>query len=141
MCVAGNNRQNKVFSPSMQRKDSIRAAANMTTTKRLTRRRSSANSKADNSICSKQERSFVQHNYVDHYFDPLYHPGENEVDRESPKRRGPRGGVVTPFPERLYTMLGEADQGDFEHIVSWQPHGRCFIVHKPKLFVEEVMPK
>jgi hypothetical protein len=38
-------------------------------------------------------------------------------------------------------MLQEADEQGFEHTAAWQPHGRCFIVHKPKEFVEQVLPK
>jgi hypothetical protein len=55
----------------------------------------------------------------------------------SSKRRGPRGGVAQPFPEKLFLMLETVDRDD---VVSWQPHGRCFIVHKPKEFVSEIMP-
>jgi hypothetical protein len=33
-------------------------------------------------------------------------------------------------------MLETVAAAGNEHIVSWQPHGRCFVVHKPKEFVE-----
>ena len=66
---------------------------------------------------------------------------DEDDDIDAPKRRGPRGGVVVPFPERLYTMLKQAEKEGFEDIVSWSPHGRCFIVHQPKQFVDEVMPR
>jgi len=46
-----------------------------------------------------------------------------------------RGGVVTPFPWKLHDMLENVDEEGYAHIVSWQPHGRCFAVHKPKEFV------
>ena len=106
-------------------------------TTRPRRRRSSASSTS-----SKRTRTYVEHNYSDHYNDPIYVPGETEdEDLEPPKRRGPRGGVVVPFPERLYNMLNQVEEDGFEDIVSWQPHGRCFIVHQPKQFVEAVMPK
>lgn len=104
---------------------------------RASRRRSSTSSSS-----AKRTRTYVEHNYTDHYNDPVYVPGENEDDDvDAPKRRGPRGGVVVPFPERLFTMLNQAEQDGFEDIVSWSPHGRCFIVHQPKEFVDEVMPK
>ena len=45
------------------------------------------------------------------------------------------------FPLRLHDMLTDAKDMAFEDIVSWQPHGRCFVVHRPKEFVEEVMPQ
>mmetsp|Transcript_14427 Transcript_14427/g.17538 ORF Transcript_14427/g.17538 Transcript_14427/m.17538 type:complete len:321 (-) Transcript_14427:241-1203(-) len=53
-------------------------------------------------------------------------------------RRGPRGGVTTPFPEKLHALL-EAHQ--YPHIISWQSHGRCFILRKPQDFLCGVMPK
>jgi len=37
-------------------------------------------------------------------------------------------------------MLDDVTKDDKEHIVSWQPHGRSFTVHKPKEFVEKIMP-
>ncbi len=52
-----------------------------------------------------------------------------------------RGGVLTPFPEKLHDILSKAKEEMFEHIVSWQPHGRCFIVHQPEQFVKQVMSR
>jgi hypothetical protein len=46
-----------------------------------------------------------------------------------------------PFPVKLYTMLKGVEQEGMEHVVSWLPHGRCFMVHKPKEFVEDIMPR
>ena len=59
----------------------------------------------------------------------------------SPKKLHPRGGVVHTFPEVLHIMLSYVEENDMDHIVSFQPHGRCFLVHKPKLFVEQVLPR
>lgn len=81
----------------------------------------------------------VEHSYVDHYYDPVV--PDDKLQQGQGDRKGPRGGVVTPFPERLYNMLSQAEPQGFEDIVSWQPHGRSFIVHQPKSFVETVMPK
>lgn len=51
------------------------------------------------------------------------------------------GGVSQPFPEKLYIMLeAESQRPAQSNIVSWLPHGRAFIVHKPKLFTQDVMP-
>lgn len=47
-----------------------------------------------------------------------------------------RGGVVTPFPWKLHDMLESVEEEGYAHIVSWQPHGRCFAVHKPIEFVQ-----
>lgn len=44
------------------------------------------------------------------------------------------------FAVKLYHMLSEAEATGKTHIVSWQPHGRCFLVHDRKAFVEQVLP-
>ncbi|GFH55364.1 hypothetical protein CTEN210_11840 [Chaetoceros tenuissimus] len=48
-----------------------------------------------------------------------------------------KGGVATPFPQKLHKIL---DEGIHSDIISWAPHGRCFLIHQPKLFVEIVLP-
>ncbi len=59
---------------------------------------------------------------------------------ESPKkvRRGPRGGVATPFPVKLHQLL---EEGKYPDVISWQPHGRCFLLRKPHEFLTKVMTK
>lgn len=66
----------------------------------------------------------------------------NNDDGQKPKktRKGPRGGVVTPFPEKLFAMLNRIQEDGHADVVSWQPHGRCFVVHRPEVFVASVMP-
>ena len=73
----------------------------------------------------------VQHNYHDH-------ANDNRADYQ--EEHPARGGVVTPFPLKLHEMLDAASANNQEDIVSWQPHGRCFVVHKPKEFVN-LLPK
>jgi hypothetical protein len=51
-----------------------------------------------------------------------------------------RGGVATPFPWKLHECLEDSHKEGHEWIVNWQPHGRAFHVHKPKIFVEKIMP-
>jgi len=76
---------------------------------------------------SQRHHITVQHNYHDH---------SNDVCCEESTRRLPaRGGVVTPFPLKLHSMLDRVSLDGLEHIVSWQPHGRCFVVHDAKQFV------
>ena len=87
-----------------------------------------------------QPKLFVEHNYQDHSQDPVYHDTSTAVSSDG-KRRGPRGGVLVPFPEKLYLMLAGVQKDGLEDVVSWQPHGRCFAVHQPQRFVEEVMPR
>ncbi|CAJ1931127.1 unnamed protein product [Cylindrotheca closterium] len=48
------------------------------------------------------------------------------------------GGVTQPFPEKLHEMLEMANQ---PNVVTWLPHGRAFLVRKPKEFTEHIMPR
>lgn len=79
-----------------------------------------------------KHRHLVKHEYHDHAFD------DEDSVKSKKQRRGPRGGVTTPFPVKLHNLLEENLHGD---VISWQPHGRCFILRKPKEFLAEVMPK
>jgi len=85
-------------------------------------------------------KHYVEHNYHDHLHDPIAEDKTDEVTGAN-KRRAHRGGVAVPFPEKLHYMLSQVDGEGVSHIVSWQPHGRCFIVHKPQQFVQDVMPR
>jgi hypothetical protein len=44
------------------------------------------------------------------------------------------------FPVKLHYMLTELETDGMDDVVSWQPHGRCFLVHKQQQFVEKVLP-
>jgi hypothetical protein len=104
------------------------------------------------------EKRRVHHDYHDHARDGGKHRAATTTtttatttvtdvvssdDEQTKKqvRRGPRGGVAVPFPDKLHHMLTEVSKEGLDHIVSWQPHGRCFVVHKAKEFVTTVMPK
>jgi hypothetical protein len=82
----------------------------------------------------QNDRHFVVHNYHDHANDA----DEND-DEEEPHRR--RGGVSIAFPLKLHAVLDQVEADGLASVISWQPHGRCFVVHKPKEFVDHVMPK
>lgn len=75
----------------------------------------------------------IRHDYHDHSTDPV-------VDPTQIKHKA-KGGVVVPFPVKLHSMLDAIERDGYAHIVSWQPHGRCFVVHEPKEFVSHIMPK
>eukprot|EP00978_Attheya_sp_CCMP212_P034706 scaffold146825_cov35-Attheya_sp.AAC.1 len=90
------------------------------------------------------DRHFVRHNYHDHSRDTelkvQIHEHKDEVcDGDHKPRR--HGGVSIAFPVKLHDMLESIEGDGLGHIVSWQPHGRAFVVHKPKEFVEDVMPR
>lgn len=78
-------------------------------------------------------QAVIRHDYHDHSADPV-------VDPDQIKHKA-KGGVVIPFPVKLHSMLDAIERDGYAHIVSWQPHGRCFVVHKPKEFVSHIMPK
>lgn len=45
------------------------------------------------------------------------------------------------FPSKLHRMLVDIDGRENEQkIVSWQPHGRCFLIKNQALFEQEIMP-
>ena len=45
------------------------------------------------------------------------------------------------FPVTLHKMLQDAEQNDFQDIVSWSSTGGSFKVHKPLEFVDKIMPE
>jgi HSF-type DNA-binding len=49
-------------------------------------------------------------------------------------------GMKMPFPARLHAVLFKIEEDDLSSVVSWQPHGRCFLIHKPKEFCSVIMP-
>ena len=66
---------------------------------------------------------------------------DEQDDARTPKRRKVGGGVSVPFPVKLFDVLDCIQrEGKYTHICSWQPHGRCFLIRHPKLFVAEVLP-
>jgi GH18 family chitinase len=45
------------------------------------------------------------------------------------------------FPGRLHKMLRGVEAQGLSHIVSWHPLGHCFVVHKQKAFVRDILHK
>ncbi len=87
--------------------------------------------KVKKSKVARHTDAFV-HQYHDHAADLVVDPGA--INHKA------KGGVTTPFPVKLHTMLEQIEKDGLAHVVSWQPHGRCFLVHEPKEFVKHVMP-
>jgi hypothetical protein len=44
------------------------------------------------------------------------------------------------FPDKLHYVLNEMAKDGMEHIMSWQSHGRCFIVHDQKRLEQHILP-
>lgn len=82
------------------------------------------------------DRHFVVHNYHDHAKDQ---PNEVDVKEQNQSSRR-RGGVSLSFPLKLHAMLDQIEADGLGHVISWQPHGRAFLVHKPQEFASHVMP-
>ena len=51
------------------------------------------------------------------------------------------GGTPAQFPLKLQIVLKIAHNEGHDHIISWQPHGRAFRIHKPGIFADEVMKR
>lgn len=90
-----------------------------------------------------RNRAVVDHTYHDHFHDPFVKcmdtPSRGKHDSGCKKLA--RGGVATPFPEKLHEMLAAAENLGFENVISWQVHGRAFLIHDKKNFVQSVMPR
>jgi HSF-type DNA-binding len=78
-------------------------------------------------------RRFVVHEYHDRA------PGNEDLQQESFENLSPNTSVV--FPTKLHLVLNDAERSGWEHIISWSPHGRCFMIHNPNEFVAQIMPK
>jgi HSF-type DNA-binding len=47
------------------------------------------------------------------------------------------------FPIKLFEILDLVEKDGFSRIISWQPHGRCFVIHRPmelETFLARYMP-
>lgn len=45
---------------------------------------------------------------------------------------------IMTFPQKLYLILKMAPSYGFDHIISWQPHGRSFQIRKRDVFVSTI---
>lgn len=56
---------------------------------------------------------------------------ENTVSPPNPRKKA-------IFPQKLMEILADSSSSE---IISWIPHGRSFVIIRPDLFCEEVLPK
>jgi hypothetical protein len=112
---------------------------------RLSTRSMGSQYRGDTNIAGQSfKRTFVEHRYHDHYHDPLEENLPQDCSSEvhaKRQTRAPRGGVAVAFPEKLHDMLSRMDEEGTNNVISWQPHGRCFLIHKKKDFVHQVMTR
>jgi hypothetical protein len=76
------------------------------------------------------DEKMVMHNYRDYASEAEKVPGSPEESNHGEHN----------FPVKLHFMLSELETDGMADIVSWQPHGRSFLVHKQMQFVEKVLP-
>lgn len=48
--------------------------------------------------------------------------------------------AATNFPVKLHYMLDELEKDGLHDIISWQPHGRCIMIHKQKELEDTIIP-
>ena len=88
----------------------------------------------DSRYCTAKMSRRVQQTYQDH---------SNDVDVDVEIKANTKGGVYLPFPEKLFQMLTHIDlyEPDLACIVSWRPHGRCFLVRDTGRFEENILSR
>ncbi len=95
---------------------------------------------------AEQHNEKVVHSYHDYAHEvekveekagDLHH---QHVEEEQTQSFNMSSGGEQNFPVKLHYMLNELEKDGMDDIVSWQPHGRCFLVHKQQQFVEQVLP-
>lgn len=84
------------------------------------------------------QRQYVNHCYHDR--------SEESIDivttsDENTLRLYREDSVGGPFPLKLQIVLKVTEKLGQQHIISWLPHGRSFMIHRPREFEEEVMGK
>jgi len=85
--------------------------------------------------------------YHDHAKDPVFLTDNQKREAEGLAPLAKKRGATRKFPNQLYKMLQEATSGSeessapFEDAVSWLPHGRSFLVHRPAKFTDKIMSR
>lgn len=84
------------------------------------------------------ERSFVHHEYHDFAEErECFH--SSDCSQASNGDTKNRIGINPTFPALLHSILEHAEDEGYSEVVSWQPHGRAFLVHDQERFVKEIM--
>jgi hypothetical protein len=81
--------------------------------------------------------------------DPPHNSEENEKDHVAKKtndddkedKKPQFKGITESFPQKLYRMLQEAEEYGHDDVLSFSPDGRAFNIHKPRTFLEDIMPR
>jgi hypothetical protein len=70
----------------------------------------------------------------------LYRDLASVEEKDSPNTSSITSRTSSNFPEILHYVLSDMEKDGLQHVASWQPHGRSFVVHDQKLFVEKILP-
>ncbi len=84
------------------------------------------------------QRQYVKHSYTDRSNDFVENLNETDENILRLYRGDSIGGT---FPIKLQIVLKVIEKVGQQHIVSWLPHGRSFMIHRPREFEDEVMGK
>lgn len=95
----------------------------------------------------KRKRMFVVHNYTDYAYVSNKRFENNDrsakVEEILPKKTKKQqcANTFMAFPQKLHHILCQVEKNDQTSIISWQPHGRAFVVHDKETFTEKIMSK
>jgi len=84
-------------------------------------------------VRKKRRPQTVRHNYHDHFRD--------ENPSSSDEEDSPKDFDRAHFPIKLHAILDNIEQDGHGHVISWQPHGRSFKVHKQEIFMKTILPQ
>jgi HSF-type DNA-binding len=68
-----------------------------------------------------ETRRRIQHHYQDRSNVSL------SPDCPMPQKKA---AALPSFPTKLFEMLDLVERDGLSHVISWQPHGRCFVIHR-----------
>lgn len=83
-------------------------------------------------------RQYVKHSYCDRANEIVETLTESDENTLRLYRKDSVGGT---FPIKLQIVLKVVEKLNQEHIISWLPHGRSFMIHRPREFEDEIMCK
>mmetsp|Transcript_34166 Transcript_34166/g.78884 ORF Transcript_34166/g.78884 Transcript_34166/m.78884 type:complete len:522 (-) Transcript_34166:320-1885(-) len=87
-------------------------------------------SSPDKPAANTESKRLVSHTYTDF-----------SLQLPTLVQRNGRGSCSSQFPEKLYSMLDQADHEGFADVLSWKIHGRAFRVYKQDKFVNTILKK
>ena len=81
--------------------------------------------------------------YVDHNYNDLANSTLHSISLKEKEalRSYFKEEIIGAFPSKLQTLLRIVEKHDLDHIVSWQPHGRSFLIHDTNKFEDVIMRK